>query len=414
MVLYAIELSLINKEKAMILTLLLIIIYLSFISLGLPDSLLGSAWPSMYLRMGVPISYAGIISMIVAGGTIIASFFSEKIIRYLKTGKVTAISVLMTAVALFGFSISRNFIELCIWAVPLGLGAGSVDAALNNYVALHYKAKHMSWLHCFWGIGATTGPIIMSIFLQHGGAWNLGYLTISIIQFCLVAVLFISMPLWKKVVDESALTEEAERPSLKFAELLKLPGAKPALVSFFCYCSVESTAGLWGSSFLVIVKGITAETAARWISLFYFGITFGRFLSGFITLKLNQRQMVRMGQAILACGVMLLFLPLGNLVLITGFFLVGLGCAPIYPSLLHETPVNFGSEYSQAIMGIQMACAYVGTTFMPPLFGMIAANITYKLFPAYLGILLLMMIVMVESLNKKVKISNQNKDESIA
>lgn len=389
----------------MVLTLLLIIIYLSFISLGLPDSLLGSAWPSMYLRMGVPVSYAGIVSMIIAGGTIIASFFSEKIIRRLGTGKVTVISVSMTAVALFGFSLSHNFFELCIWAIPLGLGAGSVDAALNNYVALHYKAKHMSWLHCFWGIGATTGPVIMSFFLQYGGRWNRGYLTIGIIQFCLVAVLFFSLPLWKKVGEESAQVGEKQKSSLKLNELLKLPGAKPALVSFFSYCSLEATAGLWGSSYLVIAKGITAETAAKWISLFYFGITFGRFLSGFITMKLNQRQMIRLGQAILAGGVILLFLPFGNFVLLAGFFLIGLGCAPIYPSLLHETPVNFGSEHSQAIMGIQMACAYVGSTFMPPLFGLLAAYLNYTLFPVYLGIILLVMIAMVEALNKRVNVS---------
>ncbi len=391
----------------MVLTILLIIIYLSFISLGLPDSLLGSAWPSMYVRMGVPVSYAGIVSMIVAGGTIIASFFSEKIIRRLGTGKVTVISVSMTAVALFGVSVSRNFFELCIWAVPLGLGAGSVDAALNNYIALHYKAKHMSWLHCFWGIGATTGPVIMSYCLQYGGRWNQGYLTIGIIQFCLVAVLFLSLPLWKKVGEESAQLEETPKSSLKLGELLKLPGAKPALVSFFCYCSLEATAGLWGSSYLVIVKGIAAETAAKWISLFYFGITFGRFLSGFITMKLNQRQMIRLGQAILACGVMLLLLPFGSLLLLAGFFLIGLGCAPIYPSLLHETPVNFGSEHSQAIMGIQMACAYVGTTFMPLLFGMLAVHISYTLFPIYLGILLLLMIAMVEALHKRVGVSDE-------
>lgn len=397
--------QLIRKGIAMTLILLLVIIYLSFISLGLPDSLLGSAWPSMYVRMGVPISSAGFISMIVAGGTIIASFFSDRIIRRIGTGKVTAISVLMTAVALFGFSVSGSFAELCVWAVPLGLGAGSVDAALNNYVALHYKAKHMSWLHCFWGIGATTGPVIMSIFLRNGGAWNLGYRTISIIQFCLVAVLFLSLGLWKKVVDESAQTEVQQKSSLKLSELIKLPGAKPALISFFCYCAVESTAGLWGSSYLVLVRGINAGTAAKWISLFYFGITFGRFLSGFVTIKLNQRQMIRLGQAILALGVVLVLLSLPNFILLAGFFLIGLGCAPIYPSLLHETPVNFGSEHSQAIMGIQMACAYVGTTFMPPLFGLVAAHMSYRLFPLYLGALLLLMIVMVELLNKKVRAS---------
>lgn len=397
---YGLKIS--GRKHEMILTLLLIIIYLSFISLGLPDSLLGSAWPSMYPQMGVPVSYAGIVSMIIAGGTIIASFFSEKIIRRLGTGKVTVISVSMTAVALLGFSLSRNFFELCVWAVPLGLGAGSVDAALNNYVALHYKAKHMSWLHCFWGIGATTGPVIMSYFLQYGDKWDRGYLTIGIIQFCLVTILFLSLPLWKKVGEKPAQSEEIQKSSLKLSELLKLPGAKLALVSFFSYCSLEATAGLWGSSYLVIAKGIPAERAAKWISLFYFGITFGRFLSGFITMKLNQRQMIRLGQVVLACGVTFLFLPFENFMLLTGFFLIGLGCAPIYPSLLHETPINFGSEHSQAIMGIQMACAYVGTTFMPLFFGMLAAYTSYTLFSVYLGILLLLMIAMVEALNRRV------------
>jgi fucose permease len=357
----------------------------------------------MYGQINVPLSYAGIISMIIAGGTIISSFFSGKVIKRLGTGRVTAISVLMTAAALLGISFGNHFIVLCIWAVPLGLGAGSVDAALNNYIALHYKAKHMSWLHCFWGIGATMGPVIMSYCLQNGGAWNRGYFIISIIQFCLVALLFITLPLWKRVGAESIQTEETQKSSLKVSELLKLPGAKAALVSFFCYCSVEATTGLWGSSYLVIIHGINPETAARWISMFYFGITFGRFLSGFLTIKFNNRQMVRFGLLILTLGVSCLFLPLGNVIMLAGFFLIGLGCAPIYPSLLHETPVNFGSENSQAIMGIQMACAYVGSTFMPPLFGMIASHITYKLFPFYLGVLLVLMIIMVEAVNKKVK-----------
>lgn len=387
----------------MILTLLLIIIYLSFISLGLPDSLLGSAWPSMYGNLDVPISYAGILSMIVAGGTIFSSFFSGKVLRRLGTGKVTAISVLMTAGALFGFSISSNFIILCLWAVPLGLGGGSVDAALNNFIALHYQAKHMSWMHCFWGIGATTGPVILSFYLQNGRSWNLGYRTISIIQFSLFTILIFALPLWNKVRNGSGQSEEKQKSDLKLSEVMKLPGAKSALAACFCYCALELTAGLWGSSYLVIVKGISKETAARWIALFYFGITFGRLLSGFLTMKFNSRQMVRLGQLVLTCGVILLFLPFGNLVLLGGFFLIGLGCAPIFPNLLHETPVNFGSENSQSIMGIQMASAYIGATFMPPLFGLIASQISYNLLPIYLGIFLVIMIFMVESLNKKVK-----------
>lgn len=403
----------------MILTLLLIVIYLSFISLGLPDSLLGSAWPSMYSAINVPLSYAGILSMIAAGGTIISSFFSAKLIRRLGTGKVTAISVVMTAGALFGISASNNFIQLCILAVPLGVGAGSVDAALNNYIALHYKAKHMSWLHCFWGIGATTGPIIMSYCLKFSGKWDVGYRTISIIQFSLVAILFISLPLWNKVEKEAVSSESEQKPAMKLNDLLHLSGVKTALVTFFCYCALEATAGLWGSSYLVIVKGITPETAARWISLFYFGITFGRFLSGFMTMKFNNQQMIRIGMTILSCGVVTLLLPFGSITLMAGFFLIGLGCAPIFPSLLHETPVNFGSENSQAIMGIQMGCAYIGSTFMPPLFGMLGSQISFKLFPFFLGILLLLMLGMVEKLKKKVSIANrsqslkvQGKDEN--
>lgn len=390
----------------MILTSLLVIIYLSFISLGLPDSLLGSAWPAVYGKLGVPISYAGIISMIVAGGTIISSFQSGRVIKRYGTGKVTTVSVSMTAVALFGISMSHSFIAICIWAVPLGLGAGSVDAALNNYIALHYKAKHMNWLHCFWGIGATTGPIIMSYFLLNGRSWNMGYRAISIIQFCLAGILILSLSLWNKVGKDTlpSKQEEEEKISFAFKDLIKLPGAKVALISFFCYCAIETTAGLWGSSYLVIVKGITAQTAAKWISMFYFGITFGRFLSGFLTLKFNNRQMVRIGLGILSCGVILFFLPIPKLGMLAGFFLIGLGCAPIYPSLLHETPVNFGSQYSQAIMGIQMACAYIGATFMPPIFGWIASKTSYQLFPFYLGTLLIVMIIMIEISNRTVKV----------
>jgi fucose permease len=381
---------------------LLLIIYISFISLGLPDSLLGSAWPSMYTGLFVPVSYAGALSLIIAGGTIISSLSSQKNIRRFGTGIVTVISVLMTAVALFGFSVTNRFMALCIWAVPLGVGAGSVDAALNNYVALHYKAKHMNWLHCFWGIGATMGPVIMSFCLLNLGSWHSGYRTISIIQFCLVASLFFSLPLWKKVAGKASQPDATNKPPLKFSQLLRLPGAKSALLAFFCYCSVEATAGLWGSSYLVIVKGIPSETAAKWIALYYFGITFGRLLSGFLTMKFNHRQLIRLGQGILAVGVVLLLLPFENVSWLGGFFLIGLGCAPIFPGLLHETPVNFGSEHSQAIMGIQMACAYSGSTFMSPLFGIIASHISYKLFPIYIGILLIVMVMTVETLNKKV------------
>jgi fucose permease len=386
----------------MVSTILLVIIYLSFISLGLPDSLLGSAWPSMYGGLHVPLHYAGYISMIIAGGTVISSIFSEKIIRRLGTGIVTALSVSMTAVALLGFSFSAAFVLLCLWAVPLGLGAGSVDAALNNYVALHYKAKHMSWLHCFWGVGASTGPIIMSFFLIHRNSWNMGYRTIGLIQCCLVAVLFITISLWGKNSSQTSDEKNEISKGIKFKELFHTAGVKQILVAFFCYCSLETTTGLWGSSFLVMEKNISPEMAARWISLYYIGITFGRFVSGFLTMKLNNRQMVRLGQALVACGIIALVLPVGGILLLPGFFIIGLGCAPIYPSLLHETPVNFGSEKSQAIMGIQMASAYIGTTFMPPLFGQITSFFGFNVFPLFIGGILIVNIIMVELLNKRV------------
>ena len=384
----------------MVTLMLLIIIYLSFISLGLPDSILGCAWPSMYHTLNVPLHYAGIISMIIAGGTVVSSVFSARIIRRFGTGMVTAVSVLMTAAALMGFSVSHIFFWLCLCAVPMGLGAGSVDAALNNYVALHYKARHMSWLHCFWGIGASLGPIIMASYLLHKNSWNSGYRAIGIIQLCLVVLLFISLFLWDK---KPSAGEPVRHSVIPFSQLLNITGVKEVMTAFFCYCSLEMITGLWGASFLVMEKGIAAEAAARWIALYYIGITAGRFISGFITIKLNNRQMIRMGQIIIGCGIIVLILPSGSGALLPGLFMIGLGCAPIYPCLIHETPENFGKDNSQAIIGIQMASAYVGTTVMPPLFGKLASIMSFNIFPVFIGILLILKIIMVEIMNRKVK-----------
>jgi fucose permease len=381
--------------------LLLIIIYLSFISLGLPDSLLGSAWPSIYTGLSVPLYYAGYVSMIIAAGTVVSSIASGKTIRRFGTGLVTSVSVCMTAAALLGFSFSSNYLQLCFFAIPLGLGAGSVDSALNNYVAIHYKAKHMNWLHCFWGIGASLGPIIMSWFLIHNNAWKSGYRVIALIQIFLVFILFLALPLWGKIQSQNSRKDDSERRNIQFLELFHIAGVKQVLAAFFCYCTIETTTGLWGSSYLVIVKAVSPYTAARWISLYYIGITFGRFVSGFLAVKLNGPQMIRLGQGLIICGIILLILPVDNMVLLPGFFMIGLGCAPIFPGLLHETPANFGNEYSQAIMGIQMASAYIGATFAPPLFGKAAAHIGFGLFPFFLGIILIINIIMVEILNKK-------------
>ncbi|MCI9070155.1 sugar MFS transporter [Clostridium sp.] len=387
--------------------LLLAVIYLSFISLGLPDSLLGSAWPTMYSELKVPISFAGIISMIISIGTIISSLQSDRLTRKLGTGKVTAISVAITAISLFGFSISNSFLSLCIWAIPYGLGAGSVDASLNNYVALNYKSRHMSWLHCMWGVGATLGPYIMGYALNQGMAWNSGYRIIAILQIILTAVLIFSLPLWKK--HSNTISDNGDNITskpLSFKEIIKIPGAKEVMLCFFCYCALEQTTGLWASSYLTLYKGISADTAASFAGMFFIGITIGRALSGFITMKLNDMQMIKMGQLIIGLGIITLLLPLGKFVSLIGLILIGLGCAPIYPCIIHSTPSHFGADKSQAIIGVQMASAYVGTCIMPPIFGLIANHITVSLFPIYLLIILIFMIVMYALLNKKTNIKN--------
>lgn len=381
-------------------TILLIVIYIAFISLGLPDSILGSAWPSMYKGLNVPVSYAGVISMIIAGGTIISSLFSDKLIRKLGTGVVTAISVALTAAALMGFSYSDSFVMLCLWGIPYGLGAGSVDAALNNFVALHYKSHHMSWLHCFWGVGATAGPYIMGYCLTNGFRWNTGYQAIGIMQIVLVACLIASLPLWKIKWKSSGEEVLHDNVAISIKDTLKLPGAKSILTAFFCYCALEATTGLWASSYMVLYKGIDAKTAAKWASLFYFGITVGRLICGFVTDKLGDRKMVRIGQVLALIGILLLFIPFGDFMVLAGLVLIGIGCAPIYPSLIHETPENFGADKSQSIMGIQMATAYVGSTFMPPVFGFLAAKITISLYPVYLLVFVILMFIMVERMNK--------------
>ena len=386
--------------------LLLAIIYLAFISLGLPDSLLGSAWPTIYQELNVPVSWSGIVFMIIAIGTVISSLQSDRLTRKLGPGKVTLISVAMTAAALFGFSTCHSFIMLCLWAIPYGLGAGSVDAALNNYVALHFASRHMSWLHCMWGIGASVGPYIMGAALMGGKTWNQGYRVIGIMQTVLVLILFISLPLWKKVASNSEGNEAPERKTpLSLKEIFSLPGAKYAMLCFFAYCALEQTTGLWTSSYLVLSKGIDAGTAARFASLFFIGITVGRAINGFLSIRLSDEQMVRLGQILTLLGILCILLPLGTRIALAGFVIIGLGCAPVFPSLLHATPDHFGAANSQAIMGVQMACAYIGTSIMPPIFGWIAGHISIRLLPLYLMLLLALMFLMHEML---VKATNKN------
>lgn len=378
-------------------SLLLAIIYMAFISLGLPDSLLGSAWPVMRLELGAPISYAGIISMIISVGTIVSSLLSNRLIHKLGPGLVTAASVGMTAAALFGFSVSGSFALLCLWAVPYGLGAGAVDAALNNYVAVNYSSRQMSWLHAFWGVGVTISPYIMSSCLTGGLGWQAGYRNVSILQVILTVILFAALPLWKRSGGGSG--EDAAEVTLKKA--IKIPGVPFVMLAFLSFCALETTAGLWASSYLVGARGIDAETAARFTALFYMGETVGRIANGFIADRFGDRNMIRVGIVLTLVGIGMVLVPI-NTVALGGLVVVGLGAAPVYPCIIHATPYNFGTENSQALVGIQMASAYTGSTLMPPLFGLIAQHVSVGLYPFYLLIFAALMLVMTELLNRTV------------
>lgn len=380
-------------------SLLLAVIYLAFIGLGLPDSLLGAAWPMIYPQFGVPVSSMGLISMIISAGTILSSLNSSRLTRALGAGKVTLLSTVLTAIALLGFGMSRSLWQLCFWAVPYGLGAGSVDAALNNYVALHYASRHMNWLHCMWGVGTIIGPSLMSAALTGGHGWSGGYLLTALVQGLIVAVLLLSLPLWGR--PTSGNDSETETAALSLREVLAIPGAKEVMLCFFGYCALESTAGLWAASYLTLARDIPAETAAGFAALFYLGITAGRAVSGWIAPHLGDDGMIRLGLWGIGLGLAALLLPGPAAVSLAGLVIIGLGCAPIYPSIIHSTPAHFGAHRSQAVIGVQMASAYVGSMAMPPLFGLMARQITPALFPFYLLVLLGLMAWMHHRLVRK-------------
>lgn len=368
--------------------LLLAIIYMAFISLGLPDGLLGAAWPSMVPELGTPVSFAGVIFIIISVGTVVSSLLSQRLNLRFGPGRVTAFSVAMTAAALFGFASCRSAWQLCLWALPYGLGAGSVDACLNNYVALHYASRHMSWLHCMWGIGASVGPYIMGAVLSAGRHWSAGYRSIGVLQLALTALLLLSLPLWKKGEEQG---EGEKAKPLRLKEILAIPGAKPLLLAFFCYCALEQTMGLWAGSYLALYRSFTPERAAGFTGLFFLGITLGRALNGFLTIRFSDSFLTRTGFVIIALGIAAVLLPLGGALALAGLVLVGLGCAPVYPCIIHATPARFGAGRSQAVIGILMAGAYLGNCLMPPLFGLIANHISIGLLPPYLLLLLAVM-----------------------
>ena len=371
-------------------SLLIAVIYLSFISLGLPDSLLGSAWPLMYKEFDVPISYSGIVFFIISACTVYTSLQSDRLIKKFGTGKIAAFSILLTCISLFGFGFSKSYISLCFWAFPYGLGAGSIDVALNNYVALHYESRHMSWLHCMWGLGASVGPYIMSNAILKTNTWNYGYFYIGIIQTVIFFVVLMSLPLWN---DNKTTGESSNTEVLSLKQILNIRGCKPILVSFFCYCAIEQTVGLWASSYLVLKAGLDEAIASGFASLFYIGITIGRALNGFLTYKLSDSKLIYSGLSIIGIGTLLLFFNISDIASLVGFSLIGLGCAPVYPCTIHSTPAIFGEENAQAMIGVQMASAYAGIMLMPPIFGVIARNISISLLPLYLFIILIIEIL---------------------
>lgn len=383
---------------------LLIIIYIAFISLGLPDSLIGSAWPIMHSELAVPLSYAGIITMIIAGCTILSSLSSNYLTNKLGTGLITALSVSTTAMALYGFSISNTFIELCLWAVPYGLGAGAVDAALNNYAALYFSSKHMNWLHCFWGLGASLSPYIMGFYLTNNLNWSGGYRAVFLIQVALVIVLFLSLPLWKTEVSDSNVRKSKEDSYLSLKDTLKIKGLKYMLITFICYCALEQTVALWSTTYLVAAKGISPVIGAKFTSLFFLGIAAGRFISGLFSDKLGDKKLIQMGSILTIVGILfMLFANTVEFMALAGLLIIGLGCAPIYPSIIHATPDNFGKGNSQAVIGVQMASAYIGSTFMPPLFGLFSEILTIRILPIYLLFFALLMLFSFKKVNQIVK-----------
>lgn len=377
-------------------SLLLALIYIAFISLGLPDSLLGSGWPAIHADMEVPVGFMGIISMVISGGTIISSLFSDKLTRKLGTRIVTVGSVFLTAIALFGFSFSAKFWMLIVFAIPYGLGAGAIDAALNNYVALHYTSRHMSWLHCFWGVGTIVSPFVMGYALTQR-TWHHGYRIVGYIQLGIALLLLATLPVWKKTNQTKG--EEVQVKSIGLVGALKIKGVPFLLIGFFAYCAAEATAMGWASTYFAEVKSIPVERAAQLASLFYIGITASRFLCGFITDKLGDRKMILIGAGVLSCGIILLGIPVENHALaIAAFVIIGFGCGPVYPCIIHSTPFNFGAENSGAIIGIQMASAYVGSTFMPPLFGLIGNAVGFWVMPIFLAVFVILMINMTETM----------------
>lgn len=373
-------------------TALLIIIYIAFIGLGIPDSLFGTAWPAIYSEFELPISFGSFVTIIISCGTVLSSVISSKIISRLGTNKVSAYSTLLTALALLGFSFAPNLWVMCFWAIILGIGAGAIDVALNNYVAIHYSATHMSFLHCFYGVGVSVSPYILSLVIAGNFGWRGGYRIAFAIQLIITLLLFLSLPLWRKAHGGENESEENTHKDLSFGSVLKIPGVKMMCSLFIASCAIECTCGGWGSTFLVEYKHLPAEKAAQIIMIYYIGMTLGRFLSGVLAAKLHSWKIIKLGQIVLGLALLLLILPGGVYLCVLGMFLIGLGNGPLFPNFNYLTPENFGSDISQSVIGIQMASAYIGIMLAPTLCGLLGQVFGMVIFPYYLIVFYAIMI----------------------
>ena len=363
---------------------LLVVIYISFIAVGLPDSLLGVAWPVMYVEFGLPISVNGYIAMMMSACTIVSSLFSARINHKIGTGVVTAISTAMTALALFGYAYSENVVCLFLLAIPLGLGAGAIDSGLNSFVALHYSVAQMNFLQCFYGLGVLISPWLMSMALGTEGDWRKGYLIVAVIQSALTVLTVAALPLWKNMEKRVVAQEKTETKILSVKQLLRTPGVGISCLAFALACGMELSFGTWCSTYFVEAKGVPANYAAQITVLFYVGMTAGRFLSGLFAKKLTPTQMLWISGAALLVAVLVLMLPVGLGVSAVALLLAGVGVGPLFPNLVHLTPVAFGRDVASSVIGMQMSASYLGITLMPAVFGVLAQHIGVSLFPGFL------------------------------
>ena len=384
---------------------LLVVIYVAFIGLGLPDTILGAAWPLMHPDLSVPISAAGILSIIASIGTIISSLLTPKFLRILGTGKLVAYSIALTAIASIGFGFADSFGILCLCAIPMGIGAGAVDVAMNNFAAIYLESKHTNWLHASWGIGATLSPAILSCSIMFGNSWRGAYEIVAILLAVIFVMVFISLPLWRKIetsniAQDSASLQNAstsKTPTLSFREALRVPGMKLSFLTFFFYSSLEISTGLWCGTYLTAC-GFKPETGALCVSLMFASVMIGRIVSGFFAIKFTDHRLIYAGIFIVAIGCLVLSLPLPLWMLPVCICLLGLGCAPVYPSLIHATPARFGEALSSQAISIQLAGSYVGSILMPPAFGLVAAKFSVHLWPIslsiFVGLLLLCVLLL--------------------